>query len=85
MTSFDNLPNYIESFYERLEETIQKSNHEAVKLFDITENGYDRRYLHIVHNGKIYGMVCLNYDQNNLGGHRCYIRHFSTILTTHFK
>jgi len=56
-----------------------------VKLFDITEDGYDRHYLHIVFEGKIYGLACLNYDQTNLGGHRCYIRHYSTISTAHFK
>lgn len=33
----------------------------------------------------MYGLACLNYDATYLGGHRCYIRHLSTISTAHFK
>ncbi len=83
--SYSNLQKHIESFYERLDETIVKSNHDAIKSFEITEQGYDRHYMHIVNEGKIYGLACLNYDQNNLGGHRCYIRHFSMISLAHLK
>jgi hypothetical protein len=30
-------------------------------------------------------LACLNYDASNLGGHRCYIRHLSTIHAKHLK
>ena len=37
----------------------------------------------LVFNEKVYGIATLNYDQTMLGGHRCYIRHLSTIVPDH--
>jgi hypothetical protein len=86
IVEYEGLPKYILSFYEKLDSTIAQSNHEATKVFDITEDGYDIFYVHLVDSdGKVYGLACLNYDPTNLGGHRCYIRHFSTISASHFK
>lgn len=73
------------SFYERLDPTIAQSNHDAAKIVQLTEDGYERHYLHLVHNETVYGLACLNYDASNLGGHRCYIRHLSTIHAKHLK
>jgi len=81
---YKEVSNYIESFYEKLDPVINKSNHESSKVFDLTENGYDRYYVNLISEGKVYGLACLNYDPTNLGGHRCYIRHFSTISVFHF-
>ena len=51
----------------------------------LTEDGYERHYLHLALNDIVYGLACLNYDSSNLGGHRCYIRHLSTISAKHLK
>lgn len=42
--------------------------------------GYDQHYMHIKNTkGEIVGMALFNYDHTNLGGHRAYIRHLSTL------
>ena len=74
------LKKYIEDFYELLDPNILKSNHDPDKVFELTENGYERHYLSIVANGKVHGLACVNYDHTSLGSHRCFIRHLSTII-----
>ena len=77
------LKKYVEEFYEKLPDSIAKSNASASDVLKKTENGYERHYLQLVANNKVLGLACLNYDQTNLGGHRCYIRHLSTIDPSH--
>jgi hypothetical protein len=66
--------------YTLLDEGVAKSNNSALEVFSKTENGYDRNYLAVTFEDKIYGLVCLNYDHTMLGGHRCFITHLSTIV-----
>lgn len=74
---------FIEHIYKNVDETIAKSNNTPQEVFDRTEEGYDRHYLMLVFNEKVYGIATLNYDQTALGSHRCYIRSLFTILPTH--
>lgn len=41
--------------------------------------------MNLVHDGKVYGLACFNYDHSNLGGHRGYIRHLSTMEPKHME
>jgi len=41
---------------------MQKSNNDAQTVFQLMEDGYDRRYLNLVYQGKIYGFAFLHYD-----------------------
>lgn len=77
--SSENLQKYLEDYYTKIESVIAKSNNEPGKTLELTNDGYDRHYVQIIAHNKIYGLAILNYDQTALGGHRCYIRHFSTV------
>jgi len=59
---FDGLKKYITDFHDKIDENIAKSNNDPQKAFEIVEDSYDRRYLNLIFNGKIYGFVCMHYD-----------------------
>ena len=69
--------------YKKLADSIAKSNTSSSEVIEKTECGYERHYLQLEANGAIQGFACLNYDHTNLGGHRCFIRHLSTINPEH--
>lgn len=52
----------MDEYYARLTESMAKSNHEYDVTILKTEEGYLRHYMHIVINGVVHGLVCLNYD-----------------------
>ena len=74
------IPNFLSEIYALLDEPIAKSNNPPTQVFQKTENDYDRHYVAITFEEKIHGIACIGYDQSLLGGHRCYIRHFSTMI-----
>ena len=82
---FEGLQTYIQQVYTKISTVMQKSNNDAETVFNLMEEGYDRRYLNLVYQGKVYGWAFLHYDQTTLSGHRCYIRHISTIQMRHFE
>ena len=45
-----------------MDETILKSNNPPEEVFEKTEEGYDRHYLMLVANEKVYGIAVLHYD-----------------------
>ena len=53
---------FLEAVYSLLDESVAKSNNSPVEVFQKTENDYDRHYLSITYEDKIYGLACLGYD-----------------------
>jgi hypothetical protein len=53
---------FIDKVYSALDDTIAKSNNTPKEVFEKTEEGYDRHYLMLVANEKVYGIAILNYD-----------------------
>ena len=80
---YDRLLNFMSHVYSALDDTIAKSNNTPQEVFDKTEEGYDRHYLMLVANEKVYGIAIVNYDQSALASHRCYIRSLCTIVPSH--
>jgi hypothetical protein len=80
-----NLHDHIIKYYETVPPAVIKSNAAAEEILSKTENGYERHYMSIVSqkDGKCLGFASFNYDHTNLGGHRCFIRHLSTVNPEH--
>lgn len=53
---------FFEDFNSRVDPAISKSNQEPKKAIELMEEGYDRRYLTLNHDGKIYGLLACHYD-----------------------
>lgn len=56
------IPNFLSEVYALLDEPIAKSNNLPTQVFQKTENDYDRHYLAITFEKKIYGIACIGYD-----------------------
>jgi hypothetical protein len=84
-TTYAMLLDTIKGFYQKVDPAIAQSNHEPTRVQELMEDGYEQRYMSLVKDGKIYGLVCFNYERGFVAGHRCYIRHFSTISMAHYK
>lgn len=75
----DELFGWIDVYYAQLAPEILKSNSDATTVKQKMSEGYLKHWLHFESSGKVHGLACLCYDASNLGGHRVYIRHLSTI------
>lgn len=53
---------FFEDFNLKVDPVISKSNQEPKKAIELMEEGYDRRYLTMNHDGKIYGLLACHYD-----------------------
>lgn len=83
---YTKLDDYIREYYKSLPESIAKSNTDPEEVFAKNEQGYDRHYMKILSKAdlasgvsKQIGLVCFHYDHTYPGGHRCFIRHLSTV------
>lgn len=56
------ITNFIEAMYGLLDESLVKSNNTPQEVFEKTEHDYERHYLAITFEDKIYGLACLGYD-----------------------
>ena len=71
---------YIKRYYQTLPDTVAKSNNDVDKILAKTEEGYEPHYYKLVcAKGREQGLACFNYDNTNMGGHRCVITHLSTV------
>lgn len=59
---YSQILSFITHVYNQLDDTIAKSNNNPQEVFDKTEQGYDRHYLMLVANEKVYGIAIINYD-----------------------
>lgn len=78
----DQLKAKLNDFYKKLQTGVLKSNHTVEYVLEKMSEGYHGHYLYLCHEGVVYGMACLNYDQSVAGSFRAYIRQLSTINPT---